>query len=737
MVNVYGDELLGSPQFGVRWARHWMDLVRYSESAGHEYDYEFEGAWRYRDYLVRAFNDDLPYDQLVREHIVGDLLPARVVQGRNESLLATGWWQLQEQPTSPVDLLKDEAERLDNQIDVLGKTFQGLTIGCARCHDHKFDPIPTTEYYGLFGIMAASPGMRCWANEPELDAIATLLQQHRQDWEERHRELLSETNTAISSQPAPWSIQLGSSESIVGDFAKGLPDNWICRGETQWVTQADEARWNRPPGVWSGLLSKKLPAMIRSPQFTIEHEYLDVLVAGQDSTVQVIIANFQMIRDPIYNGLRQQITETKPQWIRIPVGRWRGMRAQVEVFTGIVDGSHRILHTQMTDQSHFGVMRVLQTDVPEPPLPPECDLPKDSELEQSWAENVVNVGIKFPAPERFLGMCDTHGRDLPFYRRGEPSLASDASVPRSYLIATGHGDLRIEEGSGRRELAEAIANEFNPLTARVIVNRLWQHLYGRGLVATVDNFGTMGERPSHPELLDYLANRLVQEHGWRLKPLIKEMVSSHAFWIESGNAPASDATNMWLSKFRMQRLTAEAIRDSLLVVAGNLDESLEGEPIPVPHRLTGTGSDSGNNDAPNGPMDGNRRRSLYLSSRRNYPSLFLEVFDKPSSLSTFGKRDQTSASTQALTLLNDPFVQMQAAAWANNCIQASARDHSDEVNGRVVRMFRQAFAREPTEEELRDCAAWFADSSPHAAEIELWCDLALGLINSKEFIYVP
>jgi hypothetical protein len=224
MVKVHSDELLTSSHFGVRWARHWMDLVRYSESAGHEYDYEIEGAWRYRDYLVRAFNSDLPFNQMVREHIAGDLMPARVFQGRNESLLATGWWQLQEQPTSPVDILKDEAERLDNQIDVLGKAFQGLTIGCARCHDHKFDPIPTNEYYGLFGIMAASPGIRCWANEPALDQATLELERRRDTWESTQPEFkassIEPTAEPTSEADRSWSSLVGDRGSIVGDLAQ-------------------------------------------------------------------------------------------------------------------------------------------------------------------------------------------------------------------------------------------------------------------------------------------------------------------------------------------------------------------------------------------------------------------------------------------------------------------------------------------------------------------------------------
>ena len=221
----YADRLLASPAYGERWARHWMDLIRYADSSGHEYDYEVEGAWRYRDHLVRAFNADFPYDRFVKEQIAGDLLPPRVVNGRNEALLATGWWQLQEQPAAPVDLANDEAERLDNMLDVLGKTFNGLTIGCARCHDHKFDPIRTKEYYGLFGIAASSPAARLWANGPAI--------------EEQSAKLLKLRNQLDLKRDQPIyvpvdELKIGNGK-LLGDFATGLPDGWKLNGDAEAV----------------------------------------------------------------------------------------------------------------------------------------------------------------------------------------------------------------------------------------------------------------------------------------------------------------------------------------------------------------------------------------------------------------------------------------------------------------------------------------------------------------------
>ena len=714
----YVDQLLASPHFGERWARHWMDLVRYSDSGGHEYDYEFEGAWRYRDYLVRAFNSGLPYDQFIREHVAGDLLPPRVVQGRNEAVLGTGWWQLQEQPAAPVDVANDEAERLDNQIDVLGKTFNALTIGCARCHDHKFDPIRTKEYYGIFGIAAASPAHRTWANGPALDEYSTQLKQLRD---------------ALFVQRGAWpavtvpALEIGQS-TLLGDFANGLPEGWKVSGDAESVTGQTANQLGLQPGLWSGTLSRRLPAYIRSPQFILEHDQIHVLVGGVDSTLQVVIANYQIIRDPIYPNLKQSIQDGTPRWISIDVSRWKGKRAHIELFTGKVDGSHRILHTHDTLSNVMGLRAVVLSHFGQPDLP----LPTPLEIEPIWtkyAEQAVAIEQAIPAPERFIGVQDLNGADLPVYARGNANRPKAEFEPRRFLQLVSTHQPHVVEGSGRRELAETLAAPENPLTARVFVNRVWQHLFGQGLVPTVDNFGILGESPSHPELLDWLADRFMHEHQWNVKPLIREIILTRTYGVEAGSPPESDAANRWLTRFPMRRLEAEAVRDAILAVSGTLDRTLEGEPILVPHDLGGTGSDSGNNYPASGPLDGDRRRSLYLASRRNFPNTFLDVFDKPAPQGTFGRRDLSILPTQALTLLNDPFVQGQAEAWAARIIST---DLSPEE--RVVRMFQEAFARGPsdTEQQRAVSLVYASDAGDNG-----WVDLALSLFNAKEFIHVP
>lgn len=716
----YVELLLESPHYGEHWARHWMDLVRYADSAGHEYDHEFEGAWRYRDYLVRAFNSDLPFDQLIREHIAGDLLPPRIKDGRNEALLGTGWWQLQEQATAPVDLPNDEAQRLDNMIDTLGKTFNALTIGCARCHDHKFDPIRMREYYGLFEIAAASPAHRTWANQPVFDDFAARL-----------RALRDRRDAAQPTSPSANvpELKLSDHHLLLGDFAAEIPRGWMLTGSAEVVTAETAALRRRQPGLWSDTLSRKLPSYVRSPQFIIEHDYVDVLVAGEDATLQVIVGNYQMIRSPLYDGLKKEIKSDTYQWVRVSIGRWRGLRAHVEVFTGRVDPEHRILYTSDTPQSRFGLRAVVLSNGESPPLPKpaagvrsEKNPPKFAEpqLAKEYAE--IERGI--PVPERFLGVQDVNGTDVPVYARGDARQPQDNRPPRKYVALAGVQHTPPSIGSGRRELAEVLASPENPLTARVFVNRVWQHLFGRGIVPSVDNFGRLGEQPTHPELLDFLAHRFVHHHRWSVKALIRELVHTRAFQLQSGPAPETDPDNTLLSRYPLRRLDAEAIRDALLVVAGNLDRTLGGEPIPIPHNLAGSGADSGSNEPPNGPLDGNGRRSLYLANRRNTPYHFFETFDKPSSITTFGHRDVSHTPVQALALLNDPFVTNQARIWAER-IAHSPLSRAE----RVDQMFLEAFSRLPSDSERARALALVEDTD--------WEDLALVLFNAKEFIYVP
>jgi hypothetical protein len=330
------------------------------------------------------------------------------------------------------------------------------------------------------------------------------------------------------------------------------------------------------------------------------------------------------------------------------------------------------------------------------------------------AESRVSVPVRAP------GIYDMAGEDAPLLERGNHTLTKEP-VPRGYLEVLGKGPFR-STGSGRLELAQQIASAENPLTARVMANRIWHWVYGVGIVPTVDNFGRMGEKPTHPELLEYLASRLV-EKGWSLKDMLRFLVNTETFRAGSQAPPGADAVdpaNQWLSHMRVRRLDAESIRDSLLQASGSLVDALGGPSL--------------------GEAD-MTRRSIYLQVRRAVPNVFLGTFDAPNPFTTFGKRDVTNVPAQSLTLLNGTFATRCASAWAGRLLKTPP-DAPPEA--RIEGMFLSAFARPPRPEETRallECLDRLRKETPGAAdprkgELEAWSHLAHVLFNLKEFIYL-
>jgi hypothetical protein len=704
------DQLLASTHYGEKWAQHWMDVVRYADGKGAEYDYPITGAWRYRDYLVRAFNADIPYDQFLREHLMGDLMPPRVVDQRNESLLATCWWNLGEAVNSPVDVANDEAERMESTIDTLGKAFQGLTLACARCHDHKVDPISTRDYYALYGMIAGSPTRRTWSNEPALKAAADALLASRVAYD--------------ASQPRPAPIPLpplpaedARRVTRWADFSEKLPVGWLVEGAAEIITVNDAISRSALPGLWSGHLSRKLPAWVRSPAFTVDHDFIDVLVTGEDCMIQVVIDNYLLIKNPLYGHLKQEIKSPGSwRWHRFSVGRWKGQRCVIEIHTGKTHSDFNLLDVTDTDKSQFGLRAVMLTDGAPWPQPKWEALPQI----QRWP-GAPDLEMKIPAPERFLGVSEDGGWDMAVMNRGDAAKPLPGKVPRQYLEYFPALRQHVQTGSGRRELTEAILSEKNPLTLRVYVNRLWQHVFGQAIVTTTDNFGHLGVAPSHPECLDFLTQQFRTKHHLQTKSILREMLLSRLWRQASSLPPSKDPDNTWMSVFPLRRLDAESIRDGILAITGDLDPALGGPPIPVPHRI------DAEMKPPSGPMDGQRRRSIYLERRRNFPQRFLSIFDRPPSQATKGTRDVTNVPAQSLALLNDPFVLEQAQRWAQR--QMKSPSSADE---RLAQMHFTALGRPANESELAGLRSLLGESSQEAA----WTLVALSLFNQKEFLYV-
>ncbi len=881
------DRLLSSPHFGENWARHWMDVVRFGETHGFEWNYEVMGAWRFRDYLIRAFNADVPFDQLAREQIAGDLLENPRInseEGMNESLIGPAFYRLSEVGHDDcIEFREIRTDVVDNQIDTLTKAFQGLTVACARCHDHKMDPIPTEDYYALYGTLTSArqvtrtvdTGERQAPLTEELQELKPLIRRElATQWLRQCDDLPGYLQVAEDSQydPAsahgaedldldrltrwqqalggdnsgpeavffPWSAilcEVGDDENQVGPvwteiaalyekeslsragfnsrnyssfsdfrsegFAGWYPDGLgVDRSPAGEFTVDSEG--NRAltgvllAGVYTHVLSERLNGALRSPFLPKDKKFLSLRVMGGK------LSAHRTIIDDCVLGEHYQLLETDEfSWVTIPT---RSEKTSLPVYVELVTKRD---NPRLPDRptkskkatpenlkavgSYFGISRAVVHDDAVPPYeelthmrrlfegPAPTDIGEMAARYQdvfrkaltAWSEGtatdddlkwvdwlvrrdlVVNSRDLTPAlgqlidryraietrlsnPRVVHSMADLGpGYDFPLLRAGNAKDPGDP-VPRGYLSLIAEGSGRFHtSGSGRLELAELITSAHNPLTARVIVNRVWHYVFGRGIVRTVDNFGRFGARPSHPELLDYLASWFV-DNGWSVKKLIRLLVLSETFQQSSRPDPAAlqlDPINSRLHHYSVRRLGAEAIRDAVLATSGRLDPTLLGPSI-QPYRKVPTDY----RKLQSGPLDGHGRRSIYLKVTRMEGPPFLELFDFPVPASPRGARDSTNVPSQALALLNGPFIREQASYWTDRLLSGTASSAED----RIDVMFRTALGREPEadeEERFRLLALKIGSlrGVPPGAILEsreVWEDLAHTIFNLKEFIYL-
>ncbi len=836
------DRLLASPHYGERSARHWLDLVRFGETSGHEFDSEKPDAWRYRDYLIRAFNDDVAYDRLVVEHIAGDLVDGRrqAAGGTHwDTPLATGFFGLHEERNAADDVAEVQVENIDNQIDVLGKTFLGLTVACARCHDHKFDPIPTADYYALAGILhstrqkeasvdtpaqtaeieAAARGIAAASREaaralrpalgPAVDGLGAALGQPDARWKavlERARKerdhvfypyavLSQASEKPFGERLAEVRLELAESASaapregdiVFADFSRNGYEGWETHGPAfgsapSVIAPPSQALAGHRGGALAnsfGRGANELTGVLLSKTFVISKPYLHVRMAGTvDKTRRrehgALRFTIQMPGRPSFLNADEDGVFS---WKTVSLGRQEGQPGYLVI-------------ADRSPAGHIVVDKIVFSGSNKPPaLTPnprvvallgEPGLDSPETLAAAY-ERMFRRAIEEADPDGdsrwLLAALDPAGRlenlapllggsDRLKLSEAQASRATAASaLPAShYGLVSGEGLVRdvalavrgnltnpgpvvrrgflgvlarpdqpkFGEGSGRLEMARIIAGAGNPLTARVMVNRIWKHHFGEGIVRTVDNFGRTGERPSHPELLDYLARRFIAS-GWSVKAMHRLMVLSSAYRRSDRATPASakaDPQNRWLHHMPVRRLEAEAIRDSILAVAGTLDATLYGPGI-VPHISP---YQDGRGKPESGPLDGRGRRSLYIQVRRNFLTPLLLVFDYPPPVTTIGRRGTTAVPSQALMMMNNEFVAAQAEKWAARVVAGAA-----EPKQRIARMFLEAFARPPEPREAAAIETFLAGVSRpegEAGDARRWAALAHVLINSKEFIFV-
>jgi hypothetical protein len=787
------DRLLASPHYGERWGRHWLDLARYAETCGHEFDFDIPDASGYRDYVIRAFNADVPYDQFVTEQLAGDLISAprrHPVEGFNESILGTAIWSLGEAAHSPVDVRADEASRIDNQIDVFGKTFLGLTLACARCHDHKFDAISTRDYYALAGYLQSSRLQRAFIDSPEQssaaisqieqlgrsvrhDAVALTAQElldrlgrcSSSDWQELSRRLL----------PLDRASTMPQGQTVFEDFhSPEYAGNWYATGYAfghgpgqagDCVLNSDATPIQRvleAPAAHSGLIAPQLQGALRSRTFVIASKKICYHAAGRGCRINLIVDGYQLIREPIYGGLTINVDcGENPTWYVQDVSMWVGERAYFEILDdgpGYIaldklvfseagspaDHPNRLVAGISSQQDLERLVRSIITDWGHGRLaaaPDAADriavlnevlrLYRLSLADQPLASQLhrlheLETGL--PVPRRGRALVDGTGVNDRVHIRGNARNLG-AEVPRRLPEALG-SEQAFAAGSGRLDLAHRLCQPDNPLLARVLVNRLWQHHFGEGIVRSPDNFGVLGERPTHPELLDYLATELIRG-GWSIKRIHRLLMLSSAYQMSSQSDEATEAAdpgNRLLHRMPLRRLEAESIRDAMLAVAGRLDPHLFGASVPIyltPH-MVGRGRPE-----KSGPLDGAGRRSIYLAVRRNFLQPMFLAFDYPIPFTTIGRRTVSNVPAQALALMNNPFVVRMAEAWARRVLKE--RGLSPEQ--RAEKMYLVAFGRPPSKEEAADALAFLREQKGHD-DTRAWIDLAHVLLNVKEFVVV-
>lgn len=767
------DHYLNSPAFGERWARHWMDLVRYAETKGHEFDYAITGAWKYRDYLIRAFNDDLPYDQLVKEHLAGDLLQNPRYQketGISESQLGTVFYTMGEGTHSPVDIKQDEADRIDNIIDVTTKTFQGLTVSCAKCHDHKFDPILAEDYYGLYGILESTRFSPIAAeySESKLQTVKEI-----EDIEKYVLKIISDKWAEKSAfqeveKTLPETEALSLDYTVLGDFRNSHLDGWISNGiafgKKSTLGKASLNIAGKLARLEEGKASSKLYdtgifGVLRSKNFTIDQDFIGVRAQGKESTIRIIIDNFQLIQNPIYGNLSKNINNPKWNNYVFDVSAWKGHKAYIEIMPGGYVSHNYNLPKNAFVEAQYAI--AFHVEWPKEIRSQKLSSGKNSKnttrhirtvntlLSQgklssffpeliSSADSVRLLTKMLKDSTFFYGVVDGVGVNSPIFNRGNYQEPSEDSIPRSYLSALPFGDQEFtSKGSGRMELANAITNSENPLMSRVMVNRIWHHLFGRGIVETVDNFGLQGKLPSHPELLDHLAVKFENEK-WSIKNIIRYIVTSETFKRSTQRDELltdQDPDNIYLASFPIRRLEAEAIRDGMLAVTESLDSTRFGPPVAT--YLTDFMQGRGRPEK-SGPLDGDGRRSIYLEVRRNFLEPMMTTFDRPIPFSTFGKRDVSNVPSQSLIIMNDPFVAQQAEIMAKNLLSQKGLSFNQKIDWIYVR----AFSRFPTDRELSKANEFVKSLKQMKTDSELdnevmvWKEFCHSIFNLKEFIYL-
>ena len=867
------NDLLASPHFGEHFARHWMDVVRYTDTYGYEWDNPAKGSYEYRDYLIRAFNGDVSYQQFVTEQLAGDLLPEPRINaalGINESLIGPMFYHMGEhRHGSSLGAFNGiHQEMVNNKIDAFSKAFLATTVACARCHDHKLEAVSQHDYYALAAVFMTprwtarvvdAPGKNDAAIAKLKELRGEIQREMAAQWLAAARKkgacspevlkALFEVKGASVAKAAPAPpvkldeveypmARLIKSEGDVGKLWNELAKEWRDARELRlkanadfktladflgpkfpagWVSEGDGMKHGfvedgtplialdgaavvarlLPRGYHTHALSSKLPgALHMPPQLSVPGKFASVRLAGGEFSSHLLVPGNAFLNEPIAflsetqpvwksfgdetlnngvphvtmefataslnpnfpprTGLAKGLANTdfgydKRSWLSITgiVSHDKAGAPQdtLEQFAPLYEGTPKSTEAAWQrigdwltgavcrwseGKPHAGDVLVVDWLLSKKLLPNEAG--KGSAMTGLLAEyRRVEQGIAYPRTVNSMDERECAKVSYPLNVRGNVDVQGELVTPDFLQMFAGKNDVAKSRGSGRLELAESLLQTEHPLTSRVYVNRVWHWIFGTGLVDTPDDFGRLGGKPSHPELLDYLAREFMRE-GWSTKTLVRRLVLSQTFrqsGVVNEGARERDPGNRLLHHYPTRRLEAESIRDALLAVSGRLDPQLYGRPI-LPLRS----AEDAAKRLFTGPLDGNGRRSLYLQMSIMAPPVFLKGFDLPDLKLPTGKRDVTNVPGQALTLLNDPFVSAMAKQWAAQLIKAPHTSAED----RVRAMFVQAFGRETQETELKRWTTALHDfAEPNAGDLmkdeAAWAQLAHALFNTSEFLF--
>jgi len=739
------DRLLASDHYGERWGRHWLDLARYADSNGKDENLTFHESFRYRDYVIQSFNRDKSYDRFIVEQLAGDLMPGDNQAQRDEQLTGTGFLVVGPKVLADRDFAKRRMDVIDEQIETVGRAFLALTLGCARCHDHKFDPLPTNDYYALAGIFNSTrtlDGIKLgnavvsgWSvrplGGPESTKLVEAMKKHQQEVKALD-DKIKKAKTDLKSQEDRATMR--SPASLAGVTV----DDKQAKFTGMWKASMFSRPYVGEGYVHDDKMNKGEKSAVFTPTLSKAGEY-EVLISytaskGRSTNTPVTV---------VYDGGEKTVLLNQEETPKIDglfrsVGKFKfeaGTKGSVTISTKgtegyvIVDAVRFIPQNVKLDEKEMamGVPTELRKEI----------ATAQEQLKKMESDLEALKKTAPPMPTMVMAVQDEAKIvNCQVNIRGNPHTLG-AEVPRGFVsvASTGKQPTLPKDKSGRLELAQWIASKDNPLTARVMANRIWYHLMGEGIVRTLDNFGIQGERPSHPELLDALATLLI-ENGWSIKKTIRAVMLSRTYALAVTGSPEllkGDPENRLFGRTTRRRVEAEVIRDTMLHVSGQLDRTMGGNAVP------GLGERAIDNDSKGGVAnETSKRRSVYLAIIRNDLPQLLEVFDFADPEVCTGKRDATTVATQALYLMNSPFVQEQAKATAKKLAEQSGEDAA-----KLTDLYRRALGRKPTADEVKTVLGYLAarrqqtgKGKANEIEIQAWTGVCQALFGCTEFRFV-